>query len=267
MLQCLAAPGRLPSQLHPAAKERLAPVLQTLFRKLRRPPFAAPAPEEPLCVIGDVHGCFQLLEQLLAQVPEGYRIILAGDYADRGPQSAAVLRYLAKRDDVTCLKGNHEDMLLRFLRDPGREGGRWIHNGGLETLYSFGISGSHLQMQAEELCDCRDRLQEAMGQSLADWIAGLPTSVLSGNVLVAHAGADPGMAPQQQPEPVLLWGHKSFLRVPRRDGVWVVHGHTIVGTPAAGRGRIAIDTGAFATGRLSAVCLDGGAPQFITVQQ
>jgi serine/threonine protein phosphatase 1 len=203
---------------------------------------------------------------MLAQVPDGHRIILAGDYIDRGEQSAGVLQCLSARPDLTCLMGNHEDMLLRFLQDPAREGGRWIRGGGLQTLASFGIAGARLQMSAEELCDCRDRLRDAMGASLTGWITGLGASLLSGNVLAAHAGADPRIPPRQQSEQALVWGHPDFFRRPRRDGVWVVHGHTIVPAAAAEHGRIAIDTGAYASGVLSAVCLDGGPPRFLSVQ-
>lgn len=241
-------------------------VLSSLFQWAGwRAPFPDPAPDAPLCVIGDVHGCFALLEQMLAKVPQDHRIILAGDYIDRGGQSAQVLRHLSEQPGLTCLKGNHEDMLLRFLADPAREGGRWIMHGGLQTLASFGIRGARPQMTGEELRDCRDRLRQAMGETLIAWVAGLQASVLSGNVLTTHAGADPYAAPAGQPEDVHVWGHPDFLRTPRRDGIWVVHGHTVVREAAAQKGRIAIDTGAYATGRLSAVCLAGGAPRFMTV--
>jgi serine/threonine protein phosphatase 1 len=238
-----------------------------LFRKFGKGvAFADPAPEVPLCVIGDVHGCLPLLEHMLAQVPQDYRIILAGDYIDRGEESAEVLRYLSARPDLTCLMGNHENMLLRFLQNPAGEGGRWIRNGGLQTLASFGICGARQQMSSDELRGCRDRLQAAMGEALIAWIASLETSVLSGTVLVAHAGADPCVAADQQEEDALLWGHREFFRTQRRDGIWVVHGHTIVSKPEAERGRIAVDTGAYATGSLSAVCLAGNAPRFLTVR-
>lgn len=214
-------------------------------------------------MIGDVHGCLRLLKDLLAQVPQDHRAILVGDYIDRGEQSAEVLRYLSVQPALTCLMGNHEDMLLAFLRSPEEAGGRWIRNGGLQTLASFNIRGARLQMSDEELRACRDQLQNAMGDALIDWLEGLPRSVLSGTVLVTHAGAHPQMPADAQPEEVLTWGHPDFLRRSRRDGVWVVHGHTIVPQATAAQGRIAIDTGAYATGRLSAVCLNGGPAGFL----
>lgn len=240
-------------------------MLSSLFRKLSgADTFADPAPAEPLCVIGDVHGCLPLLERLLAQLPQDHRVILVGDYIDRGEHSAEVLRYLSTQPALTCLMGNHEEMLLAFLRHPEEAGGRWVRNGGLQTLASFGIRGVRPQMSADELRTCRDRLEQAMGDALIAWLAGLRRSVLSGTVLVTHAGADPQMPPDAQPEQVLTWGHQDFLRKSRRDGIWVVHGHTIVSRAAAVRGRIAVDTGAYATGRLSAACLAGGPARFLS---
>ncbi|NSY37477.1 hypothetical protein GKC28_04275 [Leisingera sp. ANG59] len=89
-----------------------------MFQKFtRREPFAAPQPDEPLCVIGDVNGCFPQLLKLLEQLPPGHRCILVGDYIDRGEQCAEVLRHLSGREDLTCLMGNHEAMLLGFLQE------------------------------------------------------------------------------------------------------------------------------------------------------
>lgn len=242
-----------------------------LFQKLGRffdrgRAFADPAPDMPICVIGDVHGCLPLLERMLQKVPQDHQVILAGDYIDRGEQSAAVLRALSARTDVMCLMGNHEEMLLQFLVEGASEGGRWIRNGGLETLASFGISTARLQMSEDELTECRDALVLEMGAPLLEWLAGLESAALTGNVLVSHAGANPHKPADAQSKDALRWGHPDFQRTPREDGFWVVHGHTIVAQAVASQGRIAVDTGAYASGRLSAVCLDGGPPRFITVE-
>lgn len=242
-------------------------MLTSLFKKFgMRAAFMPPNPDEPLCVIGDVHGCIFQLEKLLSSVPQGYRIILVGDYVDRGEHSAEVLRLVSARSDLTCLKGNHEEMLLRFLKDPRGQGPHWLRYGGLQTLASFGVRGVRTEMTADELSDCRDRLHDAMGDPLCAWVEGLKTSELSGNVLVVHAAADPDLPAQEQVDDTLIWGHPSFESTVRRDGVWVVHGHTIVDVAVAHHGRISIDTGAFATGVLSAVCLDGSEPRFLTAQ-
>lgn len=242
-------------------------MLTSLFKRLgRRGSFLPPNPNGPLCVIGDVHGCIVQLEKLLSEVPRDHRIILVGDYVDRGEHSAKVLRLISARPDLTCLMGNHEEMLLRFLRDPKEQGPRWLRYGGLQTLASFRVRGARSEMNGDELVDCRDRLQEAMGVALCQWVSELPTWFMSGNVLVVHAGADPDSPPEAQSNKAFVWGHPSFQSTVRRDGVWVVHGHTIVATAGARQGRISIDTGAFATGVLSAVCLDGTEPRFLTAR-
>lgn len=197
----------------------LSIVLSSLFQRAWRClALENPEPEIPLCIIGDVHGCFTLLKRMLTQVPQGARIVLTGDYIDRGQQSADVLRRLIADPSLTCLKGNHEDMLLRFLANPEREGPRWIRHGGMQTLASFGIQDAQVQITGDELRGCRNRMQDAMGEDLIAWIAALQTSVLSGNVLVVHAGADPRVSPLAQSEDTFLWGHPDFLRRARRDG-------------------------------------------------
>ncbi|WP_279385380.1 metallophosphoesterase family protein [Ruegeria denitrificans] len=215
-------------------------------------------------MIGDVHGCIVQLEKLLTKVPQDHRIVLVGDYVDRGEHSAEVLRLISARPDLTCLKGNHEEMMLWFLSDPTGQGRRWLRYGGLQTLASFDLHGVQAEMSNDELIECRDRLQKAMGNTLFQWVAELRTWEMSGNVLTVHAGADPKVPPSEQSEKTLIWGHPSFQSKARRDGVWVVHGHTIVNEASAQQGRISIDTGAFVTGVLSAVCLDGTEPRFLT---
>ncbi|WP_170761172.1 metallophosphoesterase family protein [Ruegeria lacuscaerulensis] len=242
-------------------------MLSSLFQRFGwRAAFSTPTPESPICVIGDVHGCIVQLEKLLPKIPQDHRVVLVGDYIDRGEYSADVLRLISEHTEFTCLKGNHEDMLLQFLEDPEKHGRRWLHYGGMQTLASFGLRGIRPEMNRDELQECRDRLQEVMGDALNRWLKSLRTHELSGNVLVAHAGADPIIAPGLQSDKALIWGHPGFQTVDRRDGIWVVHGHTIVTETTARRGRIAIDTGAYATGLLSAVCLDGTEPRFISAR-
>lgn len=221
------------------------------------------SPDAPLVAIGDIHGRADLLSDMLELVPTGHQIICVGDYIDRGEQSADVLAMLKSRDDILCLLGNHEDMLLWFLEDPERHGDRWLRYGGLQTLQSFGVSVDHGQGAAKRFLDCRNALRDAMGAELIDWIRDLPLRWMSGNVAVVHAAADPSRPLDDQEASVLCWGHPEFLTRPREDGVWVVHGHTIVDCGHAARGRIAIDTGGYATGRLSAAAISTGHVDFI----
>jgi len=227
-------------------------------------PHPALAPSEPLCVIGDIHGCADLLDilsrKIAQEVDDTTRIICVGDYVDRGEASASVLRDLMAEATqpgtrLTCLAGNHEDMLIGFLEDPLQAGPRWLRYGGLQTLASFGLRGVSETMAGSDLERARDGLREAMGPKLELWLRELPLQVQSGNVAVVHAGADPDVPMAQQDRRALLWGHARFLRQPRTDGIWVAHGHTVVPEVTQHRGRIALDTGAYATRRLSAAVL------------
>lgn len=225
------------------------------------------APDQPLAVIGDVHGRDDLLEPLAAEVtskaPDA-QVILVGDLIDRGERSAEVLRRVAGQGGWLCLRGNHEAMCLEFLGDPERYGPRWLMNGGLQTLASFGVGGVSERSRGGALSEARDRLEAAMGSELINWLRRRPLLWRSGNVVVVHAAADPGRPIDEQDEQVLVWGHPRFTEEPRRDGLWVVHGHTILPWPAAADGRIGVDTGAYATGRLTVALIRPDHIEFIS---
>ncbi|MEP2718487.1 metallophosphoesterase family protein [Pseudophaeobacter sp.] len=224
-----------------------------LVQKLRgQPAFPLPASERPLAVIGDVHGCLHLLQELLQKLPPDAQVVLVGDYIDRGEDSQGVLRFLSKHPDLICLRGNHEDMLLNFLADPLRHGSRWLQYGGLQTLASFNIAGVQPNPSPEALENYRDALVLEMGVDLIKFLNELLPCYQSGNVLVAHAGANPAAPPEYQTPSDLIWGHPEFHKTPRKDGIWVAYGHVIQDRPNTSRGRIALDTGAYATGRLTA---------------
>ncbi|MEL6517998.1 MAG: metallophosphoesterase [Pseudomonadota bacterium] len=237
------------------------PLFKRLFGKAPPPPpaFDAPLrPNQPAFIIGDLHGCLRQMQDLQAQMqtkdPDALQIYV-GDYVDRGDHSKDVLDTLyARRDDpqIICLRGNHEDMLLRFLEEPATKGARWIRYGGLNTLGSYGISGIPPNSEGAILEETAAKLKEAMGLHLIHWLSTLPTTWTSGNLTVVHAGADPALPMALQAEQTLKWGHPDFLSTPRSDGHWIAHGHTIVDEATAADGRIAVDTGAYATGRLTA---------------
>lgn len=225
--------------------------------------FDDPFVESPCFVIGDVHGCLAPLQRLLDAAPDEAEVICLGDYVDRGDDSAGVLRLLKERPDITCLMGNHEAMMLKFLDDPTGSAARWLRYGGLQTLASFGVSGGVETKDPEVLSQLRDDLLAAMGRDLLDWMAELPVLEQRGNVAILHAGADPAQPLTDQPDKTLIWGHPDFGKVPRQDGQWVLHGHTIVDAPAMKDGIISIDTGAYATGRLTAAHLTSEGCQFV----
>jgi len=233
----------------------------------------APQPQDRALIVGDVHGRADLvleLDELIERYYPGWPVVFLGDYVDRGEHSREVLELLSSASSqgtppVTCLMGNHERMMLDFLDDPERHARRWLRNGGLQTLASFGIAlpvGN--ADDATDLLLARDALADAVGADVIAWLRGLPLTWNSGNVWAVHAGADPDVAMDEQSPEVLLWGHPAFRRQPRGDGQWVVHGHTVVDRPGMHDGRISTDTGAYATGRLSAVAV---APDSVTFLQ
>lgn len=234
--------------------------------------FNAPlAPDERLAVVGDIHGTdgllAALLERIAAQGPA--RLVFVGDYVDRGEDSAGVLARLhalsSSDPRAVFLAGNHEAMMLAFLDDPEREARRWLRNGGLQTLASFGIGGVSEVSDAARTVAARDALASALGPERLTWLRGLPTRFTSGNVAVVHAGANPSAPIAGQPDTTLLWGHPEFTTRARGDGVWVVHGHTITAEVAPREGRIGVDTGAYANGRLSAALIGPGSVAPVSV--
>jgi len=229
-----------------------------------KPQFDPVQPDAPFCAIGDIHGRLDLLERLVAALPDDMQIISVGDMIDRGEHSADVLRYVHAHPRMSALMGNHEAMMLNFLADPAGQGRRWIRNGGLQTLASFGIAGVTESAGSDALLRTRDSLFEAMGQDLVSWVANLECVASSGNIIVVHAGADPHTPLAEHTPDTFIWGHPEFRKTPRSDGIWVVHGHTIVDDPKVKDGRISIDTGAYATGVLSAVVFKSEGAEFLT---
>lgn len=230
----------------------------------------APVPEGALAIVGDLHGQLACLDRMIDQLSEragSSRWIFVGDFIDRGDHSAEVLDRLrtleSDRPDTVFLLGNHEEMMLAFLRDPEQAGNRWMRHGGLQTMASFGSFQLGVQNAPEALRVARDRLVEVMPEGLQTWLAGRPRWFESGNVAVVHAGADPATPMGLQKDQSLTWGHRAFGQQVRKDGVWVVHGHTIVDLPQEKNGVISIDTGAYATGRLTAALIADGHVEFV----
>ena len=239
-------------------------MIKELFTNLWAKPqeFADFAPELRFYVIGDIHGCDRLLAALMEKFDPGVPIVCIGDYVDRGEESAAVLRRLMGRPDITSLMGNHEAMLLDFLDDPASNGAFWLQNGGLQTLASFGVGGVTVHSAPEDYHRAASQLRDAMGEELIGWVRALPRGAISGNVFMAHAGANPTRSFDNQIRDDRLWGAAEARSTERTDGLWVVHGHWIVPEPRMIGGRVEIDTGAYATGRLTAAEISGEGIRF-----
>lgn len=237
-------------------------------------PGPLPAPDVSFFAIGDVHGCLDLLRDLLDRIAaqdSAARVICLGDMVDRGEQSAGVLTLLhalvhANAGRFVCLRGNHEQMMLDAIDNPVKCGPNWLRNGGLQTLASFGVAGLSDTARGDTLIQAMSALQKALGPEKEQWLRTLPLFWRSGNICAVHAGADPTRPIGAQSPDTLLWGHPDFVRSPRPDGMWIVHGHTIVPSAHVAAGRIAVDTGAYATQRLSAAYLADGAVRFLTAE-
>ena len=191
--------------------------------------------------------------------------VTLGDYIDRGPDSRGVIdRLLSNPFPGTYipLKGNHEDLLETFLVDPA-SGSYWIHLGGLETLRSFGISVRR-GMVEKDYDQMAKQLQAALSPAQTKFLASLKMSLTVGQYFLCHAGVRPGIPLSQQRGDDLLWIRDEFLGSQADFGKVVVHGHTPVVKPESLPNRINIDTGAFATGRLTCVVLDGDQRQFLS---
>ncbi|EPX77711.1 serine/threonine protein phosphatase [Litoreibacter arenae DSM 19593] len=197
------------------------------------------------------------------------KLVFVGDYIDRGPSSAAVLQRLHDLasefpNNVICILGNHEQMMLDFLDAPEARHARWFRNGAAETLASFGINLPEEAVWATHANALASALRTQMNADLEIWLRSLPLSVTSGNLMITHAGIDPGRPVEDQSPRVLLWGHPEFLSRTPASGTWVAHGHTPMDNAVCEDGRISVDTGGYDTGCLTAAAvLPDGTVEFL----
>ncbi|WP_158914554.1 metallophosphoesterase family protein [Caulobacter sp. S45] len=217
-------------------------------------------------VVGDIHGRYDLLCQAVERINQhaggrSGRVVFLGDYVDRGPQSSKVIDSLmvAQRlSAAVCLKGNHEDMMLRAFLGDADEAIYWIHAGGEATLRSYG-SQSGL-MAAMHL----------VPPTHLDWLRALPTILEDEHRIYVHAGLDPSKPADDQDEHTLLWIRERFLRADPADFAGrkhIVHGHTPewegkreAAEPELLAHRTNLDTGAFWTGVLTVGVFDALQP-------
>lgn len=224
--------------------------------------------------IGDIHGRADLLGQVHDRISEDAwgsptvekRAIYLGDYIDRGPASREVVELLltARLDGIaaTYLRGNHEEMLLRFLDDT-TVGPDWLAYGGLATLLSYGVQLKRDASPEQKLAVAQQELRERLPISHRQFLAGLPTHESFGDYFFVHAGVRPGVPLDQQKDADLIWIRKEFLQSAQFHGKIVVHGHSYGTEPEILQNRIGIDTGAYATGRLTCLVLEGAAFRFL----
>jgi serine/threonine protein phosphatase 1 len=225
-----------------------------------------------LYVIGDIHGRSDLLDRMVGEIerdlesnPIGESLtVTLGDYVDRGLDSRGVLDRLARNPFPTkyvALKGNHEELFETFLSDAS-VGSQWRHLGGLETLHSFGISVSAL-MVGKGFDQAASALRDVLPEAHREFLASLKLSIATDKYFLCHAGVRPGVPLERQSAKDLLWIREEFLKSKMDFGKIVVHGHTPAERPEILPNRINIDTGAFATGRLTCLVLESQDRRFL----
>ena len=229
---------------------------------------------ERVYAVGDIHGCLDLAREMQAFIladarraaPRSVSVVWLGDYVDRGPLSREVIDLLV--DFVrrplrsVFLMGNHEEAMLRFLADPA-DGRQWLSFGGVQTLASYGVGAGRRSLTYAE---ARSALIAALPMSHQDFFLSLKYSETIGEFFFCHAGIRPGVELAEQEPHDLIWIRDEFLGSRRDFGVMVVHGHTPVPEPELRPNRVNVDTGAFATGRLTCAVIEGSEIEFRTIQ-
>ncbi len=228
---------------------------------------------ERVYAVGDIHGCSRQLDALLARIvadpAEGISrrfLVFLGDYVDRGPDSKGVIERLLTPPagfEATAVRGNHDQTLLDFLVDPAVYG-VWREFGGRETLLSYGVTPP-LFDQIEDFDRARNELAAALPATHRQFLERLVGGLRIGGYYFTHAGVRPGVALEEQSAEDLMWIREDFLNSRQDFGAVVVHGHTPTPQPVIQRNRIGVDTGAYATGCLTAAVLDGDKCRFISV--
>lgn len=216
-------------------------------------------------VVGDVHGRRDLFDELIAAIerddresePADTTVVLLGDLVDRGPDSAGVvsraIEWQATRR-VVLLAGNHEEMFLDSFETEGVLR-HFLRHGGRQTLLSYGLTRAHYDAATiEELQDLMPRI---VPQSHRDFLSAASNHLVAGDYLFVHAGIFPDVPLGEQREHHLRWIREPFLDHSAPHEFMVVHGHTITDDVDLRTNRVGIDTGAYRTGRLTALVLEG----------
>ena len=217
--------------------------------------------------VGDIHGRVDLLEHLLAKIHADLQhrpapktlLIFVGDLVDRGPSSAQVIERLRcyRRDRVrpVFLLGNHEEVLLRIISGDSSVVDSWLKFGGLQCLQSYGVTLASIRgRSAEQVVEI---VRAAVPPEHVEFLECFADSCRFGDYLFVHAGIRPGVEVDQQSQADLRWIRDPFLCDESDHGFVVVHGHTITDEVDERPNRIGIDTGAYRSGVLTALAIEG----------
>ncbi|BCA60719.1 hypothetical protein HMP06_3488 [Sphingomonas sp. HMP6] len=252
--------------------------LETTVGLFRKTPKPAPPPSGPpgtrAYAIGDVHGRLDLLRDLLDQIDADSQarpcqrefIVFLGDLIDRGPDSRGVLQLLQtirlNLPNPVFVMGNHEEMLLRVLGDDPERVWDWMSFGGYEFAQSYGVEVGRLATLPAAAAAAE--IRAAMPPTDLAFVESFVDSFRFGDYLFVHAGIRPGTPLEQQKISDLRWIREDFLDSSACHPFVVVHGHTISDGPDERPNRIGIDTGAYASGVLTALCLEGTDRKYLT---
>ncbi|AJP72591.1 metallophosphoesterase [Sphingomonas hengshuiensis] len=239
-------------------------MISRFFSRTARPTLTGAVPEgRRLYAIGDVHGRLDLLDRLLDQIHADsaargsldYELIFLGDLIDRGPESAGVVQRVLDlcsfRPSTRCLFGNHEEVFLKALKGDLKALAFFNKIGGRETVLSYGISPeAYLDSDYPTLLEM---LVERVPAAHVDFIEQLEDMIILGDYAFVHAGVNPNEVLALQTPAELRWIRQPFLNHKHPLEKIIVHGHTVSEAVEIGRHRIGIDTGAYASGRLTAM--------------
>jgi serine/threonine protein phosphatase 1 len=218
-------------------------------------------------VVGDIHGRLDLLDDILARIHDELAqrpapktlLVFVGDLIDRGPASCQVLERLRtyRRPGVQTvfLLGNHEEVLLRVLRGESELIAKWRFFGGTECLQSYGVNVAEVARASDD--EALAIVRRAIPRSHVEFLESFADSCRFGDYLFVHAGIRPGVQLEQQSQADMRWIRDPFLGDERDHGLVVVHGHTISDGVEERPNRIGIDTGAYRTGVLTALAIEG----------
>jgi serine/threonine protein phosphatase 1 len=218
-------------------------------------------------VVGDIHGRLDLLDELLGKIHDDLDrnparkavIVFVGDLIDRGPHSAGVIErlrtYARPGVRVIFLLGNHEEVVLRILDGDSSHIAQWLTFGGAQCLASYGVDPVAVRAMSE--AEALSVIRSAIPVRHAHFLHSFADSFRFGDYVIVHAGVRPGVALDQQLQSDLRWIRQPFLEDDRDHGFVVVHGHTITDGVDERANRIGIDTGAYASGILTALVIDG----------
>jgi serine/threonine protein phosphatase 1 len=221
-------------------------------------------PEQRVYAVGDVHGRIDLLEQLLVLLEHDNAkrgqaqtiLVFLGDLIDRGPDSRGVVTRVRAGVDwarTIALMGNHEAVMLDILDGQSELLEQWLGFGGLATLDSWGISRNFAKQRTR--AEILAALRNAVSPDERAWLGRMRISLRIGDYYFVHAGVRPDVALDRQVDDDRLWIRDDFLHSRKKHGAMIVHGHSISQNVEQRSNRIGLDTGAYITGKLTAIGL------------